>query len=117
MSYWKSSTQVQGGLPTGFSNSLREWIIWPARLANVSVPVTVNRPLVEAPMLVSPQGIAVTLLNWTGESLADVQVDVRTAKNVGRVESVRRGKLDFQSANGRTRFSLPLQSADVVTLR
>jgi hypothetical protein len=117
MSYWKSSSQVKDGLPAGFSNSLREWITWPVRLANVPLPVTVNHALVETPMLASTQGIAVTLLNWTGESLAEVQVEVTTANNVGRVESVRHGKLDFQSANGRTRFVLPLGSADIITLR
>ena len=117
ISYWKSSSQVKDGLPVGFSNSLREWIIWPVRLANVSLPVTVNQPLVEAPMLASPQGIAVTLLNWTGEPLPEVQVEVRTDRDFGRVESVRLGKLEFQSANGRIRFVLPLRTVDIVTLR
>jgi len=117
ISYWKSSSQVKDGLPVGFSNSLREWIIWPVRLANVSLPVTVNQPLVEAPMLASPQGIAVTLLNWTGEPLPEVQVEVRTDRDVSRVEGVRRGKLDFQSANGRIRFVLPLQTVDIVMLQ
>jgi len=116
MSYWKSSRQVKDGLPVGFSNSLREWIIWPVRLANVSPPVTVNQPAVEAPMLASAQGIAVTLLNWTGEPLPEVQVEVQTARDFGRIESVRLGKLDFQSAHGRIRFVLPLESADIVTL-
>jgi len=117
MSYWKSSSQVKDGLPAGFSNSLREWITWPVRLATVPLPVTVDHPLVEAPMLTSPQGTAVTLLNWTGEPLPEVQVDVRTLKDVGRVESLHHGRLDFQSTNGRTRFVLPLGSADIVTLR
>jgi hypothetical protein len=117
ISYWKSSSQVKDGLPVGFSNSLREWIIWPVRLANVSLPVTVNQPLVEAPMLASPQGIAVTLLNWTDELLPEVQVEVRTDRDFGRVESVHLGKLDFQSANGRIRFVLPLQTVDIVMLQ
>ncbi len=117
ISYWKSSSQVKDGLPAGFSNSLREWIIWPVRLANVSPPVTVNQPLVEAPLLASPQGIAVTLLNWTGEPMPEVQVEVRTDRDFGRVESVRLGKLDSKSANGRIRFVLPLRTVDIVTLQ
>ncbi len=117
LSYWKSSTGTKDGLPVGFSDSLRSWITWPVRLANVTPPVTVNRPLVEAPMLASSAGIAVTLLNWGGEPLPEVQVEVRTDKNIGRVESVRHGKLRFQSAGGHTRFALPLESADIVTLR
>ena len=117
LSYWKSSTGTKGGLPVGFSDSLRSWITWPVRSVDVSLPVTVNRPLVEAPMLASLAGIAVTLLNWSGEPLPEVQVDVRTDKHIGRVESVRHGKLRFQSADGHTRFALPLESADIVTLR
>jgi hypothetical protein len=117
LSYWKSSTGTKDGLPAGFSDSLRSWITWPVRSANVSLPVTVNRPLIEAPMLASPVGIAVTLLNWSGEPLPEVQAEVRTDKNIGRVESVRHGKLRFQSAGGHIRFALQLESADIVTLR
>jgi hypothetical protein len=117
LSYGKSSSQVKDGLPAGFSNSLREWITWPVCLANVSRPATVNQPLVEALVLASPQGIAVTLLNWNGEPLPEVQVEVRTSQALGRVESVRHGTLNFQSANGRTRFVLPLGNADIVSLR
>ena len=58
-----------------------------------------------------------TLLNWTGEPLPEVQVEVRTDRDFGRVESVRLGKLEFQSANGRIRFVLPLGTVDIVTLR
>ena len=72
LSYWKSSNQVKDGLPGGFSDSLRNWITWPVRLADVPLPVLVSRPLVEAPLLVSTAGTAVTLLNWTGEHLPDV---------------------------------------------
>ncbi len=117
LSYWKSSAGTKDGLPGGFSDSLRSWIAWPVRLAGVAVPVTVNRPLVEAPMLCSAAGIAITLLNWSGEPLPEVEVLVRTDRTVGRAESVRRGKLRFQSVGGRTRFALPLDSADIITLR
>jgi hypothetical protein len=117
LSYWKSASEVKDGLPAGFSDSLREWITWPVRLADVPLPVAVNRPLVEAPLLASPQGIAVTLLGWTGEPLAEVQVDVRTDRKIGRVESVRRGPQTFQAVKGGIRFVLPLDGADIVTLR
>ena len=117
LSYWKSSNQVKDGLPVGFSDTLRNWITRPIRLADVSMPITVNRPLVETPMVASSAGIAVTLLNWSGEPLSEIQVEVRSDKNIGRVESVRHGKLGFRSAGGRIRFSLPLDSVDIVTLR
>lgn len=117
LAYWKSSVGTKDGLPAGFSDSLRSWIASPVRLANVPLPVTVNCPLVETPLLDSSAGIAVTLLNWSGGPLPEVQVEVRTGKNIGRVESVRRGKLRFQSADGHIRFALPLDAADIVTLR
>ena len=68
-------------------------------------------------MVASSAGIAVTLLNWSGEPLSEIQVEVRSDKNIGRVESVRHGKLGFRFADGRIRFSLPLDSADIVTVR
>jgi len=117
MAYWKSSTGTSDGLPVGFSDSLRHWIAWPVRLAKVTSPVVVSRPLVEAPMLTSAEGIAVTLLNWTGEKLPEVQVEVRTDRKIGRVESVRHGKLQFQCVDGCTRLALPLEAVDVVMLR
>ena len=117
LSYWRSSNQVKDGLPVSFSESVRNWISWPVRLADVSLPILVNRSLVEAPMVASSAGIAVTLLNWSGEPLSEIQVEVRSDKNIGRVESVRHGRLEFRAADGRIRFSLPLESADIVTLR
>ena len=117
LSYWKSSGGTKDGLPVGFSESLRNWISWPVGLAQVSLPVKVNHPLVETPVLASPAGIGITLLNWNGESLPDVQVEVRTDRNVTGVESVRHGKLQFQSTSDQTRFALPLGGADIVTLR
>ena len=117
LAYWKSSSQTKDGLPVGFSDSIRSWITLPVRLASVSSSVTVDHPMIETPMLTSSAGIAVTLLNWSGEPLPEVQVDVRSDRNVGRVESVRHGRLRFQSADGHIRFALPLESADIVTLR
>jgi hypothetical protein len=117
LAYWKSSGQVKDGLPAAFSESLRDWITWPVRLAGVRGPVTVNRPLVEAPMLISASGIAVTLLDWSGEAPGEVNVEVRTDRRIGRVESVRHGPRTFQSAGGVVRFALPLDAVDIVTLR
>ncbi len=117
LSYWKSSSQTKDRLPVGFSDSIRSWITWPVRLANVPLAVTVDHSMIEAPMLTSSAGIAVTLLNWSGEPLPGIRAEVRTDRNIGRVESVRHGKLRFQSADGHTRFALPLDSTDIVTLR
>src|SRR5205814_4876954 len=63
---------TQRDLPTGFSAELRRWITLPAQEAQVIPPVIVDQPLVETPLLLSPGGAAVTLLNWSGGTLPAV---------------------------------------------
>ena len=63
-------------------------------------------------MLASAAGIAVTLLNWSGELCRNSKW-----RYVGRVESVRHGRLRFQSVGGHTRFALPFDTVDIATLR
>jgi hypothetical protein len=96
LGYWKSATGKKDGLPAGFSESQRRWVVWPAELAGVKPPVVADRPLVEAPLLVSEQGAAVTLLNWTGEPLEKLTVTARVPFAVRSVRSVKRGALAFE---------------------
>lgn len=58
-----------------------------------------------------------TLLNWTGEPLPSLEVEIRGQSSAARVESVRRGPLKFQREGDRIRFTLPLDSVDIVALR
>ena len=117
LSYWKSSAQTSDRLPVGFSDSIRHLILHPTELAKVEVPVTVSRRLVETPLLLSDGGAAVTLLNWTGQPIEDLQMTVRVPFVVKSIESVRGGKVSFQKTADGVTLSLPLASADILLLR
>jgi hypothetical protein len=106
--------QVKDSLPTGFPGSIRSWIIYPTQLAKVVPPVAVDQPMVEAPMLLSSAGAAVTLLNWTGEPLGQINLTVRVPFAVRSVESVKRGALKFQRSGEGVKCTLPLGAADIV---
>jgi hypothetical protein len=117
LSYMKSSTGVKDRLPVGFSAPLREMILHPVRTSGVVPPVTVDRAMVEAPLLLSAGGAAVTLLNWTGEPLPQVAATIRVPFAVRSVDSVRRGKLPFNAVPGGVSLTLPLDAADILLLR
>jgi hypothetical protein len=117
LSYMKSSTGTKDNLPIGFSDSIRRWIVYPVQLAGVQKPVTLSAPMIEAPLLLSNEGGAVTLLNWRGESVNALNVSVQVPFKVKRVESVKRGALTFKASKDGISFSLPLDAADIVTLR
>ena len=117
LAYVCSSTGTKDGLPVGWSESLRRWITWPVTLAGVSGPVRVDRPLIETPLLVSDRGAVVTLLNWSGESVADLGVTVHLAFTAQSVESVKRGKLAFEMDGQTCRFHVPLTAADFVMFK
>ena len=73
--------------------------------------------MVEAPLLLSDKGAAVTLLNWTGEPIERLSVTVRVPFTARSVESVRRGRLAFQKVKEGVTCSLPLGAADIQMLR
>jgi hypothetical protein len=117
LSYVRSSSGTKDKLPVGFSESMRRWVVWPTELAGVRPPVTIDRPMVEAPLLLSDKGAAVTLLNWTGEPIERAKISVRVPFRVKTVESVRQGRLAFQTSSDGIECSLPLGAADIVMLR
>jgi hypothetical protein len=117
LSYAKSSNDTEDNLPTGYSDSIRRWIAYPVQLAGVQRPVNVSLPMVETPLLLAREGAAITLLNWRGESLNALNVTARVPFKVTRVESVKRGRITFRESRDGVAFSLPLDAADIVTLR
>ncbi|HEX8650598.1 MAG TPA: beta-galactosidase trimerization domain-containing protein [Pyrinomonadaceae bacterium] len=117
LSYVKSSTGTKDNLPVGFSDSIRRWIVYPLQLAGIQKPVTLSAPMVEAPLLLSRDGAAITLLNWRGESVSALNVTAQIPFKVKRAESVKRGRLTFKESKDGISFSLPLDAADIVMLR
>lgn len=97
LSYWRSATRQTGGLPSGFAGPWRDAIAEPVRDAKVKLHVRLDRPLIEAPVLHSDKGVAVTLLNWSGQSQTDVEVTLRSDRRPIKVESARHGKLSMKT--------------------
>jgi hypothetical protein len=117
LSYVKSSTGTKDNLPVGFSDSIRRWIVYPLQLAGVQKPVTLSLPMVEAPLLLSKDGAALTLLNWRGEPLSALNVTAQVPFKVKSVECIKRGRITFKESKDGISFSLPLDAADIVMLR
>lgn len=116
VAYWCSWRQTKDRLPVGFSEVIRGLIIRPVEQAGVVRPVETNHPLVETPLLQSEAGVAVTLLNWTGEPIDELLVKVRVPFLVKSVESVRLGKLHFTTIGNGIELRLPLGSADILLI-
>ena len=121
--YRRSAGQTTGGLPSGFDPFWRGLLLQPVRAAGVVAPVKLDRPLIEAPVLTSAAGTAVTLLNWRGEPQREVRVAVRTMARPARVVSARTGPIPFEAqpeaAGGFqmvTRFTIDLADVDVISL-
>lgn len=121
--YRRSARVAVNGLPGGFDDRWRELITAPVREAQIHLPVAVDRPLIDAPALFSEGGVAVTLLNWSGEAQESVHVTIRTPRPPSRVVSARRGPLPFvtrEAAAGDFTFAtdvtLDLADVDVLSL-
>src|SRR5262249_32178471 len=117
LSYWRSSTGTRDRLPIGFSEPNRRALVYPVELAGVEPPIAVSEPMVETPVLLSAGGAAITLLNWTGQAIPDLVVTARVPFERGTVDSVIQGNWAFVPVPGGVQFSLPLDAADVVTVR
>jgi hypothetical protein len=117
ISYFRSSTKTQDKLPVGFSESMRRWITLPVEFAKVEMPVRLDAPLVESPVLLSSGGAAITLLNWTGAPIAELKADARLPFAVRSVQSVRSGTIPFQRAGDHVMFAVPLEAADIIMVQ
>lgn len=102
-------------LPQGWGARERTWATAPA--ASVAKPVEVNVPGVEAIRLNSSQGVAIVLLNWPDQPIANLQVIVHNAAGFGRATSVERGTLASTVVGGDVTVSLPIANVDVLMLR
>ena len=115
VSYWLSPDRTDGTrLPQGWSAEIRAFATWPARLANSPRHAIVDVPGVEACLLESNRGIAVTLLNWTGQPLSRIRVTIPGIKSSAKVSSTQQGPIARSDAE--TTIELPLDTADVLLI-
>lgn len=117
LSYSRAARWEAHEFPTDFPAAARGWITAPVRQAGIQPPVQIDRPLIEAPLLVSDRGAALTLLNWTNAPVESLGVAVRTGRAVATVDSVERGPLAFKNQAGLVSFRLSLGAADIVRIR
>jgi hypothetical protein len=102
-------------LPTEFDSRMATLIASPAEA--LVKPVTCSEPLVETMLIESPQGTIVSLVNWSGKPVKELQVDIGVSVPKGKVSLASGGKVTFErTANGLTaRFECP--TADVLIIR
>ena len=103
---------------------MNDWITLPAELAGVQPPVSMEPipnswPQVEAPLLLSPAGAALTLINRTGKPREKTRLTVSLPFAPASVHSVIHGPLPFQATpQGRITFTLPLNAiGDIVKIQ
>jgi hypothetical protein len=104
------------------TDGLRNWVTWPVKQAGIQSPVAVDRLKIEAPVLVSDKGLAITLLNWSGDiPSTDFQVTVNLAcfpgKKIGKVTSIELGDLQSTQEGDKAKITVPsLELADVLKI-
>jgi hypothetical protein len=76
--------------------------------------VELDAPLVEAPVLESERGWAVTLLNWSDQRLARLRVRIRPGFAVARVATRDRDVRFTNAGDGSIELSVPLQGVEVL---
>lgn len=101
--------------PWKYPSGIRERLLTPVRDARVTASITCDIPLIDTVALPCRQGTLVTLANQTLQPIEKLQLQLRTAAPVLRVESVRHGKLKFEQLEpGRIRWTMPLEANDFV---
>ena len=117
LSYLKSSSTASGKLPWSFSPVIRNWIVAPIKDAGIKLPVETSEPMVEAPMLCSSVGAAVTVLNWNNDQINNLGLTIRVPFRVKSVASVIHGPLKFDQGPQTVHVSLPVISADIIVIK
>ncbi len=109
-------SEGDGALPTGFSPAVRDHLGVVAKEAAVTMPVLVDRPMIEAPVLISERGIAVTLLNWSGDDQEEVRLTVPVDRAIGEVTSAAGTAIQVDRQTDHCIVTLDLGDVDVISL-
>lgn len=114
LSYVRTGKQPKpNDLPEGFVGG---WHITRPALAAGVVRRARTAPMVETPMLVSDQGIAMTFLNWNNKPLDLFTVLMKIDFKPARIESVKKGKLKFFVNEDGLNFNMTLDADDIVLI-
>lgn len=104
-------------LPTGFSSTVRELICLPLSEANIIKRVECSEPLVEGDMLQSELGTVISLANFSGKRVNNLEVVVRTDSTISNVWAVNAGKVSFKRIAGGVRVQMPLDVTDFLVIQ
>ncbi|MBM4088554.1 MAG: hypothetical protein FJ276_03880 [Planctomycetes bacterium] len=101
--------------PWRYPAGIRDCLLTPVRDARLRPSLICDTPLVDAVELRCEQGVLIALSNHALEPLAHIGLELKTAGEVRRVESVRVGPVAFESpATGTIRFAVPLEASDFI---
>ncbi|NQU10937.1 hypothetical protein HQ590_09115 [bacterium] len=115
--YWLSPDRSRyDRLPQDWSAAARRLATAPARLTEARRFVRVDLPGVEACLLESDQGLAIVLLNWTGQPASKIWVTIPEAGRFSKIESLEQGTLKPSSTADDLELGLPLDTVDVLLL-
>ena len=104
-------------LPTEYDSHARDVILWAVKQAGIVPDVTISAPLVEWTAIDSPEGTAIMLINWTGQTIRDLRVTVRGQLGGAMVSSVEQGRLTPEQNGDRWSVKLPLGLTDCIMIR
>ena len=108
LAYSRGATEVSGRPTVDYPPRIAKLIAAPANESGVRRPAVTSLPFVEATVLRSDKGVAVTLLNWSGEPLDSVEVEVSDVGAFEVVTSARHGAVDYRKEDGRITAALPM---------
>jgi hypothetical protein len=102
-------------LPTVFDATASDLIASPA--AELALPVECSEPLVETTVIESPHGVAIPLVNWSGEPIRDLEVAVSMPTPRANVSLAGGGAVLRESEDDRTTYTFDLDVADALILK
>ena len=115
--FWQSADRSNsGGLPINWGLPQMKLAVAPAELAGTAKVVTLSQFGVEACRLQSPAGIALVLLNWTGQPIRSLKIDVPAAGKFHKVSSLDHGAVTATTDGDTLHVTVPLNSADVLMI-
>ena len=117
VAYARDAKPSASKVTVGYVGPQRDVITAGARWAKVARPVVCSVARVEANLLSSSHGKVVLLANWTMQPISPLMVTIRPSGPVQSIQSIKQGRLPFQSVNGAIELTLPLGSTDMLLLQ